>query len=167
LADPVVYLVAGGTGSGKTTYARALAERTGGIRFSIDDWMTTLFWMDSPQPIAFEWTMARIERCETMIRAQVRLLSAAGVSSILDLGFTRMDHRARFAAFARDIGAEVVLQVVDVATDVRWARVQARNAERGETYAMQVDRAMFDFMENEWQAPDTAEMRALNGRRVS
>jgi predicted kinase len=167
LAEPMIYLVAGGTGAGKTTYARSLAERTGGVRFSIDDWMTTLFWMDSPQPIAFDWTMARIERCETMIRAQVRMLVERSVPGVLDLGFTRADHRSRFAEFAHEIGAGVELHLVDVSHDVRWARVQRRNEERGETYAMPVDRAMFDFMETEWQAPDAAEMRALNGRPVS
>jgi predicted kinase len=163
LAEVAVYLVSGGTGAGKTTYARALADRVGAVCFSIDDWMTTLFWMDSPQPIAFDWTMARIERCEAMIQAQVRLLFERSVPSVLDLGFTRADHRSRFAAFARAIGAGVELHVVDVPPDVRWARVQARNSERGETYAMQVERTMFDFMESEWQAPDEAEMHALDG----
>ncbi len=47
MAAPRVHLIAGSTGAGKTTYARALAEQVGGVRFSIDEWMTALFWMDS------------------------------------------------------------------------------------------------------------------------
>jgi predicted kinase len=165
--QPDIHLIAGGTGAGKTTYARKLAVETRAIRFSIDEWMTTLFWMDSPQPIEFEWTMARIGRCEAQIRNQVRALVSLGHSAILDLGFTKADHRAAFGAFAREIGARPVLHLLDIAPATRWARVQARNAARGETYRLDVDRAMFDFMEGEWQAPDAEALRVLNGQVIS
>ncbi len=161
-----VILVTGATGAGKTSYAIDLAKRIDGVRFSIDDWMTTLFWMDSPQPITFDWTMVRIERCEAQILEQVEALSALGVPSILDLGFTRIDHRARFAAAARTIGAACSLHWVNIPATERWQRVQLRNAEKGETYAMHVDRDMFDFMEGQWQAPSDDEISALNGHII-
>ena len=161
-----VHLITGSTGAGKTSYAIELATRIGGVRFSIDDWMTTLFWMDSPEPIEFEWTMARIARCEAQIRQQVAALAAVGIPSILDLGFTRADHRAAFAAFAASINADVKLHWLDIAPDERWSRVQRRNAEKGTTFAMNVDRAMFDFMEDQWQAPNSEEMKTYNGERV-
>jgi predicted kinase len=158
-----VVIVTGSTGAGKTYYAIDLAKRLGGIRFSIDDWMTTLFWMDSPKPIAFDWTMARIARCEAQILEQVAALSALDMPSILDLGFTRADHRARFATAAHTIGATASLHWVDVPTEERWRRVEQRNAEMGETFAMTVDRAMFDFMEGQWQPPSDDEINAMNG----
>ncbi len=161
-----VLIVTGATGAGKTTYARDLAKRLGGIRFSIDDWMTTLFWMDSPQPIAFEWTMARIARCEGQILEQVAALSALGIPSILDLGFTRIDHRTRFADAARTMGATAALHWINVPTEERWRRVEQRNAEKGETFAMAVDRAMFDFMEGQWQPPSDAEISVMNGQII-
>jgi predicted kinase len=161
-----VILVAGPTGAGKTTYAIDLAKRVGGVRFSIDDWMTAMFWMDSPRPIEFEWTMARIGRCEAQILDQVATLSALGVPSILDLGFTRADHRARFAAAATNIGATVSLHWIDVSTQERWQRVQQRNAEKGQTFAMNVDRDMFDFMEGQWQSPGDEEITAMNGHII-
>ena len=52
-------IITGSTGAGKTSYAIDLTRRIGGVRFSIDEWMTTLFLMDSLQPIEFEWAMAR------------------------------------------------------------------------------------------------------------
>jgi predicted kinase len=128
--------------------------------------MTSLFWMDSPQPIQFEWTMERIGRCEVVISESVRHLAAIGVSAILDLGFTRADHRAHFAAFAHDSGMRPVLHHLDIPADIRWERVEARNRDRGVTWRMDVDRAMFDFMEGQWQRPDAAEMDALNGRVI-
>lgn len=163
---PLVHIVTGGTGAGKTHYSIALAESLRGKCFSIDDWMTTLFWMDAPQPPSFEWAMDRIGRCEAQIRTEVRALAELGVPSVLDLGFTKAEHREAFAYFAEEIGAGAQLHWVDVPTDVRWSRVQDRNLERGATYAMDVDRAMFDFMESEWEAPSQEELARWNGQVI-
>ena len=160
---PHVILVAGGTGAGKTSIARSLERGLGAMRFSIDDWMTALFWMDSPQPIRFDWTMERIDRCEAMIWPLAERAVALGRCAILDLGFTLESHRAAFAGRAAAAGIPVALHHVDVPADERWRRVEQRNAERGETYAMQVDRAMFDAMESMWEAPTAEEMTRLNG----
>jgi len=43
------------------------------------------------------------------------------------------------------------LHWVDIPADIRWARVQGRNQNKGETFAMTVTRDMFDFMESEWE----------------
>lgn len=159
-------IVSGSTGAGKTRHAIDLAKRIGGVRFSIDEWMTTLFWTDSPQPIEFEWTMARIMRCETQILEQVAALTVLGVPCVLDLGFTRADHRERFAAAVTAMGATPSLHWVDVPAEERWRRVQQRNAEKGATFAMAVDRDMFDFMEGQWQPPSADEISTMNGRIV-
>jgi len=165
-AGALVHIVTGGTGAGKTTYARALADRLAGVRFSIDEWMTRLFWMDSPQPLQFDWTMDRIGRCEAQIREQLRQLASRNVAGILDLGFTKAAHRAAFADFAAEIGTAAVLHWVDISADERWRRVSGRNTERGETFAMEVDRGMFDFMEGEWEAPTAEELAAMHGQIV-
>jgi predicted kinase len=159
-------LVVGCTGAGKTTYALKLADEIGGVRFSIDEWMTALFWADSPQPLQFDWTMQRIARCEALIFAQVCQLAARGVPALLDLGFTTKAHRDRFRALATEAGLTCVVHFVDVPADERWYRVNRRNKERGETYAMQVDRQMFDFMEGMWEPPDPAEWEAGGGCRI-
>jgi len=38
-------------------------------RASIDEWMATLFWMDSPKPLEAAWSMERVERCWVQIWA--------------------------------------------------------------------------------------------------
>ena len=149
-----VYLITGGTGAGKTTYALKLARETGGIRFSIDDWMTTLFWMDSPDPISHDWAMERIGRAEAQIWEMAQQVVAQGLPVILDLGFTKAAHRRKFCNLAREARIEAVLHWVDIAPEERWRRVQSRNSEKGETFAMEVPRDMFDFMENEWESPE-------------
>lgn len=152
---PKVYLITGGTGAGKTTYALKLAQKTGGIRFSIDDWMTTLFWMDSPDPIRHDWAMERIGRVESQIWETALQILSQGLPVVLDLGFTKAAHRHRFWELAKAAKAEPNLHWVDVPSEERWRRVKSRNADKGETFAMDVPRSMFDFMESEWEAPET------------
>ena len=58
----LVHLICGSTGAGKTTYALRLSEQLGAVRFSIDEWMATLFWMDTPQPLDPAWSVERARR---------------------------------------------------------------------------------------------------------
>ena len=159
-------LIVGSTGAGKTTYARRLADELGGVRFSIDEWMTTLFWADSPQPIEFQWTIERVRRCEAQIMATAQQVVARGLPALLDLGFTTREHRDRFRALASEASLSAAVHFIDVPADERWFRVNRRNKERGETYAMQVDRQMFDFMDAMWEPPLEAEWSAGGGLRV-
>ncbi len=166
MTEAAFHLICGSTGAGKSTYSQALALELGGLHFAIDRWMVTLFWQDSPQPIQFDWTMTRIDRCEAIIFETAKQAVSIGAPAILDLGFTKAAHRQKFAQLAAEANIPVVLHVLDVPVETRWARVEGRNAKRGETYAMEVDRSMFDFVETMWELPDAAEMTALNGRLV-
>ncbi len=159
-------LVVGCTGAGKSSYARALADQLGALRFSIDEWMVALFWADSPQPIEFAWTMERVNRCEAQIFAIARQATARGVPAVLDLGFTTKAHRDKFRDLGEQAGLSVAVHFVDVPADERWRRVEQRNAQQGETYSLTVDRGMFDFMEGLWEPPSEAEWRAAGCLRI-
>ena len=152
---PDIHLITGGTGAGKTTYALWLADEIDGVRFSIDDWMTTLFWMDSPDPISFEWAMTRINRTETQMWDMAEQVLSRGTPVIFDLGFTKFAHREKFRALAKTRDITAKLHWVDITPEERWRRVEARNAEKGETFAMHVSEDMFAFMENEWESPES------------
>lgn len=160
------HIICGSTGAGKSTFAKRLADEMGGIHFAIDEWMVALFWKDSPDPIEFEWTMERVNRCEVQIASMAIACVKRGVPAILDLGFTKAVHRQKFGNIASGTDIEVALHFLDVPADVRWSRVQGRNANKGETFSLEVDRDMFDFVEGMWEAPDEGELAALNGRRV-
>jgi predicted kinase len=164
----LIHLVCGSTGAGKTTYARQLSLELGAVRFSIDEWMTTLFWMDSPQPLEPAWSIERVERCLAQIWATASQVAARGVPCVLDVGLGRAQHRARFVTLAGEAGLSVQLHFIDVPAQERWRRVQHRNAAKGGTHNLPFDvtREMFDFVETLWEPPTDREMALCNGVRV-
>src|SRR5438132_14107364 len=116
----LIHIVCGSTGSGKTTYALQLSERLGGIRFSIDEWMSTLFWMDSPQPLNPSWSLERIDRCTQQIWSVALAVVARNIPCVLDLGFSQKAERERIAVLARDAGLLIQLHFLDVPAEERW-----------------------------------------------
>ena len=157
------YLVAGATGAGKSTAAREIAERVGGVRFSIDEWMTALYWMDCPEKNDLAWALERVGRCEAQIAAVAGELAGVGISSVLDLGFTQRSQRLEWLDRARGVGVECVLEVLDVEAEVRWGRVCERNRGASGTFSFEVTREMFELMEARWEAPSEDEV-GLFGR---
>jgi predicted kinase len=164
MTDPgVVHLICGSTGAGKTTYARRLAEAEGAVRFSIDEWMSALFWMDAPDPFPPTWAMERVERCAAQMWKTAVEICACGAPCVLEIGLTTAAKRAHYAGLAREAGLEVRLHLVDAPVEVRWARVQARNAANEGQLPFMVTREMFDFVEGMWESPSEAELRACDG----
>jgi predicted kinase len=164
----LIHLICGSTGAGKTTYALRLSDNLQGVRFSIDEWMAALFWMDTPQPLSSSWSMERVERCLTQIWAMARQIAGRNVPCVLDIGFGQTHSRAKFADLAKAAGLSVQLHFIDVPAEERWRRVETRNAQKGRTYqlAFDVTREMFDFVEGLWEPPTHAEMLAYNGVRT-
>ena len=175
--DHLIHLICGATGAGKSTYALDLCGDIGGVHLSIDEWMVSLFWADSPQPIEYEWTMERINRCELQMWAMAQQVTQYRIPAVLDLGFSTRDHRMKFARLAKESGLSVQLHFVDTPRGERWQRVQMRNAKREEAlgqgksvhkaFELEVDKEMFNFVEDMWEPPDDAEMEVLHGVRVT
>ncbi len=166
------HLVAGSTGAGKTTYARALAEELDGVVFSIDEWMNTLFWPDCPEMNDFPWALERVRRCEVQAAGVARQIAATGIPAILDFGFTTRQQREGWIASARAAGISVELHSLELPAEIRWARVEQRNATKAETFVFPVTRAMFEDMERMWEPPSdeegigyTALHRVLHGTK--
>jgi len=154
----VIHLVYGPQGAGKTTHARTLTAQTQGVRFSIDEWMVTLFEPDLRQPLDFSWVMARIDRCQAQIWTLTQQLVDVNTPVILDLGFMRTEDRQLAMQRAKDCGASAVFHFVDAPLSLRRERVLHRNEAKGETFALVVSPTVFDFMETLYQAPSPSEL---------
>jgi predicted kinase len=155
---PTVHLICGSMGAGKTTYARALADRLKGVRFSLDEWMANLFLPDRPERLGFEWAVDRTARCETQIWSVVDQLVARKVDVVLDVGLSKREHRDRFRQRAAEIGAGSKLHYLDVAAETRRSRVRDRNAHRSGPFSFEVTDAMFDWMERWFEPPSDDEL---------
>ncbi|MBR7620691.1 ATP-binding protein [Phenylobacterium sp. 20VBR1] len=154
-----LHVIFGPSGAGKSTYARELARSEPAVHFAIDDWMARLFAADMPEPLEFEWMMARVERCEAQIWSVAAATMAAGTSVVLDLGLMRKSDRARVAEIAQACELPIQFHFVTASSEVRRARVLERNEVRGETFAIEVNPDMFDFIEGVYEAPEAEELR--------
>jgi predicted kinase len=159
----MLHLLCGSTGAGKTTYARSLADAVGGVFFSVDSWMSDLFWMDAPDPVDPAWAMARVERCRAMIWRTAVEVARRGTPCLLEIGLTTRAVRARYVALAAEAGLPIRLHFLDVPAAERWRRVEARNRETGDQLGFAVTRAMFDYVEGMWEPPTADEMAACDG----
>ena len=154
-----LHVIFGPSGAGKSTYAKQLARTEPAIHFAIDDWMARLFAADMPEPLEFEWMMSRVERCEAQIWSVAAAAMAAGTSVVLDLGLMRKSDRARVAEIAEACELPLQFHFVTASSEVRRARVLERNEVRGETFAIEVNPDMFDFIEGVYEAPDAEELK--------
>jgi hypothetical protein len=63
-----------------------------------------------------------------------------------------------------DAGLELTVYVLDAPREIRRARVLRRNAEKGETFSMEVPLPFFELASDRWEPPDEAEREARNLR---
>jgi predicted kinase len=164
--DSQWHLIAGSTGAGKSTLALELVERTGGVRFAIDEWMQALYWMDCPEKNDFPWALERVRRCEAQIAAVAVELARVGVDAVLDLGFTTREQRLAWLERGRAAGVRVQLHVLDVPAEIRWERVCGRNAGPGATFTFAVTREMFAAMEAMWEVPGVEEVAMFSETQI-
>lgn len=162
-----IYLIEGPVGAGKSTYGRALAAQHGAVRFTLDAWFATLFRADRPESGVLEWYVERKERCVRQIWQVAAEVLDAGKDVVLELGLIQRRDRERLYALADAAGRTLAVHVLDAPRAVRWERVAARNAERGETFSMEVPEPFFHFASDLWEAPGEDECAQREVRFVT
>lgn len=154
----MIHLIVGNTGAGKTTYASQLQKENGGVIFSIDQWNQCLFMADKKEDDGLDWWLERIDREETLIMKLVEQLEAQKLDAILDLGFSKYDHRQKFRDFAVNKGFDLQLHFLKVSKEERWKRVRQRNSEKGDSYEFEVTQEQLEFMEKFFEVPTKDEI---------
>ena len=155
----MIHIILGNTGAGKTSYCKKLQQKNGGIIFTIDEWNNSLFMSDKTDNDGLEWFLERLSRIENQMKKLVLQLEVSGIDSILDLGFSKFEHRAMFHEFAKKHHINTQTHFLDVNKTLRWERVQQRNLEKGDTYEFEVSKDNFEFMETWFERPNENELK--------
>lgn len=157
---PVIHLVEGPVGAGKSTFAARLGAGSATPRLNLDEWMVVLFRPDRPAEGFMPWYAERKARCIEQIWRVATDLLDTGSDVILELGLVQFNERADFYSRVDALGVPLKVYVLDVPKAVRAARVKQRNAEQGSTYQMEVTDEIFEIANSAWQMPDDAEIDA-------
>ncbi|MBB2485806.1 ATP-binding protein [Mitsuaria sp. WAJ17] len=151
---PIVRLIEGPVGAGKSTFAAAMAARSGGVHIALDAWFARLFSPDRPAGDFISWYVERKERLLALIWAHSHAVLASGVDVILELGLIQRQTRRAFCRQVLDAGIELVMYELDAPRDLRRARVQRRNVEQGATFSMVVPDPIFELASDLWEPAD-------------
>jgi predicted kinase len=120
---PILFIMVGLPGSGKTTLARELEARHDALRLTKDDWMMALFgWGD------FEDKREVVEALLWSMGARALQL---GLNVVLDYGLWARSEREDYRARAEALGARVDFRFLDVPHDELRRRIEARNGRLG------------------------------------
>jgi predicted kinase len=162
-AAPRIHLVIGPVGAGKSTFSRELVLQHSAVPLNLDDWMATLFSPDRPDlPGAdvMAWYIARTQRCLLQIWKTAEAVLRAGTDVVLEIGLIQQQERDAFYTRMGHWADAMTVYVLDAPRELRRARVNQRNAERGETFSMVVPPHIFELASDLWQPPDQAECEA-------
>lgn len=123
--DPpaTLHLLCGMAGAGKTTLARKLAQESGVIRFSPDEWILAL--MSDPADRA---EMDRLRPpVEKLQWTEAERLLKRNVSVVLENGFWQRAERLEHCQQARRLGVRVKLHLFEISRKKLSERIQRRN----------------------------------------
>lgn len=117
--QPLVTLLCGPAGAGKTTYARTL-EAAGALRLSMDEAAWADGWRDRPPP------PERVPELDAELQEQLARSVARGRDVVVDLSCSTRHVRDVWRELADRAGARLRLVVLSAPLDVLLDRVAAR-----------------------------------------
>lgn len=132
---PVVVMMCGVAGAGKTTYAKGL-EREGFVRLSVDEVVWRRFGRDAAEFGAQDYERYKAEAVEELDAELLRLLGA-GRSVVLDYSFWQRASRERYKALIEEHGGRWELLFLKADPGTLRRRLAVRN-ERGGANAVTV-----------------------------
>jgi len=154
---PILHLVCGMIGAGKTTLARTIEQTTGAIRFSPDEWLLALM-----QDVHDRGEMDRMrDNVEALQWTTARSLLTRGVDVVLENGFWHRRERLEYRTSGRALGARVVLHLLDPPRDELVRRVAARNLET-EARSLHITADEVDHWLARFERPDAEELAAYD-----
>jgi len=120
---PVLYMLCGLPGSGKTTRARELEADGAGVLLNADSWVWQLY-PDDAEAAARDERKARVEQVQWEL---VERLLSGGISVILDWGVWMRAERSYYRQRGFELGAIVHTVFLDAPMETLHERIAQRN----------------------------------------
>jgi len=146
--QPIVYLICGFIGAGKTTFAKRIEKETGAVRITKDEWSIRLIGNDPTIDGYEEWDRKIIG----LSRDIAFYLAEKGIDVIMDEGFWAKEERDELKRKINAIGAEVVMYYVETSIETMRERVVRRNNNLTKE-SFKISREMLDNYLMHWQPP--------------
>jgi predicted kinase len=143
-----IFFICGFIGSGKTTYAKQLAESASAFRFSVDEWMIPLYGEHMPRDV-FD---ARIATLTSLFQDAAAQLIPLGTSVIFDFGFWTKQDRQKMMAWADAAGYEYDMHYLAASFELCCQRATRRNESRGD-HAYEMTAEMLDLFWSWFEVP--------------
>ena len=150
--QPIVYLICGFIGAGKTTFAKRIEKETGAVRITKDEWSIRLIGNDPTIDGYEEWDRKIIG----LSRDIAFYLAEKGIDVIMDEGFWAKEERDELKRKINAIGAEVVMYYVETSIETIRERVVGRNNNLTKE-SFKISREMLDNYLMHWQPPGEGE----------
>ena len=145
---PIIYLVCGFIGAGKSTFAKKLEVETRAIRVTKDEWSIRLIGNHPTIEGYAQWDNKIIG----LSRDIAFQLAEKGIDVILDEGFWERETRDEMRKRADAIGATVVMYYLDTPIETIRKRVLERNGNLTKE-SFQISREMLDDYLKYWEPP--------------
>lgn len=155
-----IHFIEGPVGAGKSTYAKAMAEKGGFVHLALDEWFVRLFSPDRPQENFSQWYAERKGRLVQLMLGQARAVLATKRDVALELGLIQRGPRQALFRQLQQEGVTFTIHVLDAPMNVRRERVKRRNVEQGATFSMVVPDNIFELASAMWEPPDELELEA-------
>lgn len=121
---PILFLICGLPGSGKTTLAKQLEISQSALRLCPDEWITSIL-ADNSNVDELDRLRSPVESLQWEVAKRALTL---GINVILENGFWSREERDSFRRQAEALGARVELKYLDVPRAELWTRLSKRNA---------------------------------------
>ncbi len=152
---PILFLLCGLPGAGKTTLARELERTHHAFTLNTDAWMVPLFGQHMPRDL-FDARLAQVQALQWGV---AKRLLALGVNVVLDWGFWTREQRNAARRQGRAWGADVQLYFLDVDIDELRRRLRARTLDLPSS-TFELDDAALDLFARGFEPPEDDEAPA-------
>ena len=151
-STPVLHMVCGKIGAGKSTLARRLAAAPATVLVSEDAWLAALYPGEIRELPDYVRCAGRLKQA---IEGHLAALLAAGVSVVLDFPANTVANRRWMRGLFEAAGAAHVLHLLELPDAVCKQRLRVRNASG--THPFETSEAQFDLIGSHFVVPTPEE----------